>query len=253
VVFVAVYDSLIRYRDDGQPLGQFFSNDSVERYLYTGGRQPGMNYIGRFDSLQIAAEHISRDPLTFTIGLGAGNVNTSFLPAFDGKYASYYDRYGVDMTQITMLLWELGTLGTLAYLSLYWFVYRDARLLARGDDEMALVGQIWVAVVAILSFALIYKAIFAMNEIGYLFWFYSGVVASEAVLRRRERRASDARARAGAEFHPELATTQPWAVPVLEISRAARQAPPREDVEVPTRFPPLPAPRLRFGSGGSAG
>jgi hypothetical protein len=278
VVFFAVYDSLIRHREDAQPLGQFFSSDSVERYLYTGGRQPGMNYIGRFDSLQIAAEHISRDPLTFAIGLGAGNVNTSFLPAFDGKYASYYERYGVDMTQVTMLLWEIGVLGTLAYLALYWFVYRDARLLARGDDAIALLGQIWVAVIAIMTFALIYKAIFAMNEIGYLFWFYSGVVASEAVLRRRERRTADARARAS--FHPELATTQPWAMPALEVASAARQSataaaeepsrfPPRAEepsrfpsraeepsrfpspAEEPSRFPPLAAPRLRFGSRGS--
>jgi hypothetical protein len=153
------------------------------------------------------------------------------------------------MTQVTMLLWEIGVIGTLAYLALYWFVYRDARLLARGDDQIALLGQIWVAVVAIMTFALVYKAIFAMNEIGYLFWFYSGVVASEAVLRRRERRASDARAHAS--FHPELATTRPWAVPALEVQAATRSAP--APVQEPSGFPPLAAPTLRFGSRGGAG
>jgi hypothetical protein len=169
-----------------------------ERYLYSGGPEEGAHYIGRFDSIDIAVDHISRDPLTLAIGMGAGNVSMSPLRAFDGKYALYFERFGVGMTQVTTFLWEIGVAGLIAYLLLYWFVYRDARFLARaevGDDDSAgLVGQMWVTVTLIMTFALVYKAVFSMNEIGYFFWYFSGIVASEAMLQRRERRARVTRA-----------------------------------------------------------
>lgn len=188
VVFIGVYNAMIQNRPDGKSLSEFVADGRIERYLYTGGAEEGANYIGRVDSFEIAAEHISRDPLTLAIGMGAGNVSMSFLPAFDGKYAFYFEPLGVGMTQVTTFLWEIGIVGLAAYLFLYWCVYRDARLLARGDGPYALLGQIWVAGLLILTFALVYKAVFAMNEIGYLFWYVSGLAASEAVLQRSERR-----------------------------------------------------------------
>jgi hypothetical protein len=194
VAFVGVYDTMVQNRENGPSLGTFFGEGRFERYLYSGGPQEGANYIGRLDSVEIAAEHLARDPLTLAIGMGAGNVNTSFMRAFDGKYAFYYERFGVGMTQVTMFLWEIGIVGLAAYLFLYWCVYRDARLLARNEDSTAVLGQIWVAVTVIMAFALMYKSVFSMNEIGYLFWYFSGIAASEAVLQRRERRARFTRA-----------------------------------------------------------
>jgi hypothetical protein len=131
---------------------------------------------------------ISGDPLTAAFGLGAGNVSTSFLPQFDGEYAAYYERYEVGMTQITNLLWQVGFVGLAVYLSFYWFVFRDAWDLARRGGQDALLGQIWVGVTTIMIFALIYKSVFAMNEIGYPFWFYSGLVAARAAELHRARR-----------------------------------------------------------------
>ena len=55
-------------------------------------------------------------------------------------------------------------------------------------------GQIWATGTVIMTFALVYKAVFAINEIGYLFWYFSGIAASEAVRQRRERRARVAHA-----------------------------------------------------------
>jgi hypothetical protein len=191
--FIGVYDALIQNRQYGQSIGDFVGEAQFERYLYTGAEQ-NARYIGRFDSIEIAAEHISRDPLTLAIGMGAGNVSMSFLPAFDGKYAPYFLRFGVGVTQVSTFLWEVGVVGLAAYLFLYWCIYRDARLLARGDGPPAIMGQIWATGTIIMTFALVYKAVFAMNEIGYLFWYFSGIVASEAVLQRRERRARVARA-----------------------------------------------------------
>jgi hypothetical protein len=188
IAFVASYNTLSEYREDGRTIGSFFSEGLYERYLYSGGPEEGANYIGRLDSLVRAVDRLGRDPLTFAFGLGAGNVTTSFLPQFDGEYASYYSRYGVDLTQISLFLWEVGVVGLSAYLLLYWFVISDARALARSDGPLAPLGQLWTTVMLIMTTALLYKSIFSMNEIGYLFWYFGGVVASEAVLLREQQR-----------------------------------------------------------------
>jgi hypothetical protein len=220
-VFIGVYDALIQNRLYGQSIGKFVAEAQFERYLYRGGSEEGARYVGRFDSITIATDHISRDPLTLAIGMGAGNVSTSFLRAFDGKYAPYWERFGVGVTQVSTFLWEVGVVGLAAYLFLYWCVYRDARLLARGDGPTAIMGQIWATATVIMTFALVYKAVFAFNEIGYLFWYFSGIAASEAVLQRRERRARFARAPA-LFASPADATPSAPGFPALRGGQALR-------------------------------
>jgi hypothetical protein len=196
VAFIAVYDYFIQYATTGQPIGQFVGEASFSRYLYSGAAEEGeANYIGRFDSVQFAMDHITKDPLKLAFGYGAGNVSLSFLPQFNGAYAAYYDRYGVGMTQVTTFLWEIGVVGLLTYLMLYAFVLHDARMLSRLDGEAGLLGQIWATVAVIMVFGLIYKSIFSMTEIGYLFWFYTGVVAARAVEHRVSLRATARRNR----------------------------------------------------------
>jgi O-antigen ligase len=94
------------------------------------------------------------------------------------------------MTQVTTCLWEIGVVGLLTYLMLYAFVLHDARMLSRLDGEAGLLGQIWATVAVIMVFGLVYKSVFSMTEIGYLFWFYTGVVAGRAVEERTAQRAS---------------------------------------------------------------
>jgi hypothetical protein len=185
IAFVGVYNYLIQFNQTGQPLGELFSNGRLAEYLYAESADREVNYIGRFDSIVFAWDGIGRDPRTFVFGLGAGNVSTSFLSQFDGEYAAYYERYGVGMTQLTTFLWEVGVAGLLAYLFLYYLLWRDARFLARGEGQDALVGQIWVTVTVIMGFGLIYKSVFSMTEIGYLFWYFSGVVVSRVVEARK--------------------------------------------------------------------
>lgn len=190
VAFISAYNSLIQYRPNGQQLGRFISERNFAEYLYTGAAEGEGNYIGRFDSIEFAIRGIDDDPLTFAFGLGAGNVSMSFLPQFDGEHAAYYDRYGVNLTEVTSLLWQVGVVGLVAYLIFYALLLRDSRRLSRADEEAdALLGQIWAAVMVIMTFGLIYKAVFSMNEVGYLFWYFSGVVAGRVVEQRRSRRA----------------------------------------------------------------
>jgi hypothetical protein len=189
VTFVGMYNTMQSYRNS-QTIGEFFMNEgTIERYFYAGSENYETNYIGRFDSAKFAVERLSRNPLEFAFGLGAGNVSTSVIADFNGEYADYFDRYGVGMTQVSNFLWEIGLVGLGAYLFLYWFVFTDARALGRADGPFAALGHAWTIVMLIMAFALIYKSIFSMNEIGYLFWYFSGVVASQAILERERLRA----------------------------------------------------------------
>jgi hypothetical protein len=118
-------------------------------------------------------------------GFGAGNVSESFLPAFAGNYSNYYLRLGVGQTQVTQYLWEIGVVGLLAYLFLFYLVSRDSLVLARSNDFAAALGQIWCVGMIIMSFGLLYKSLLGMNDFGYLFFYFSGLVASRAAAVRQ--------------------------------------------------------------------
>jgi hypothetical protein len=194
--YVLVYNSLITYSQYGHSIGSFFGKGYVEGYVYTGAAEGEGRYVGRVDSVDIALKTLSKDGLALAFGLGAGNVSTSSLPGFDGAYASYYDRFGVDVTQVSYFLWEIGLVGLGAYLFLYWIVFRDARFLAKTDGPFAIYGTVWATMLIIMTMALMYKAVFTINEIAYLFWFFSGVVARNAHVARAEARQRAAEARA---------------------------------------------------------
>ena len=188
VAFVLVYNYLIQYREYAGPISEYFTSNTLWSYLYTGAANSDQAYIGRFDSIEIALEHTSEDPLTLAFGYGGGNVSESFLPEFNGQYAAYFTRFGVGQTQITTFLWEIGVVGLVVYLYLFTLVARDAVTLARSSDAAAPLGAIWAVAMIVMTFALVYKSVFSMNDCGYLFWYFSGVVASRAVAVRHAAR-----------------------------------------------------------------
>jgi hypothetical protein len=197
LMYVVVYNALLQYREQGASIGDIAGNKTfIERYLYTGAAEHEVKYLGRFDSIELAIDHIVDDPVKLVFGYGAGNVSTSSLEQFEGRFVSYYDRYGVGMTELTTLLWETGLMGVAMYLLLHWFFFRDAWRLARSDDSLAAFGQAWLAVVTIMTFALIYKATFPMNEISYPFWYFGGIVMSRSLALAGERTRRPAQARA---------------------------------------------------------
>ncbi len=185
VAFVGVYNYFIQFSEYPDSIGGFFSSEEVVRYVYTGAANTDQPYVGRFDSIELAVKHTSADPLKLAFGYGAGNVTESFLPQFAGRYWEYYLRFGVGQTQVTQFLWEVGVVGLFAYLFLFYLVARDALLLARSKDETAYVGQLWVVAMIVMTFGLLYKSLLEMNDIGYLFWYFSGLVASRAAAVRR--------------------------------------------------------------------
>ena len=192
--FVIAYNALIQYAEYGGTLGESFSAEALRHYLYTGAANTDQPYVGRFDSIEIALEYTSQDPLKLAFGYGAGNVSESFLPQFAGRYSDYFLRFGVGQTQVTTLLWEVGVAGLLAYLFLFYLVIRDSLTLARSSDAAAYLGQLWTVAMIIMSFGLFYKSVLSMNDFGYLFWYFSGVVASRAVVIRQTARSRIAQA-----------------------------------------------------------
>ena len=186
VAFVGVYNYLIQFREYPDSLGEFFSTQELRHYLYTGAANTDEPYVGRFDSIELALEHTSAEPLKLAFGYGAGNVTESFLPQFAGRYWDYYLRFGIGQTQVTQWLWEVGAIGLAAFLFLYYLVTRDALQLARSKDENADIGQLWVVAMIVMTFGLLYKSLLTMNDLGYLFWYFSGLVASRAAAVRRK-------------------------------------------------------------------
>jgi O-antigen ligase len=188
VTFVGVYDYFIQFRQYSGSIGEAFTADRLSYYLYTGAANTDQPYVGRLDSIEIALEHTASDPLKLAFGYGAGNVSESFLPQFAGRYWDYYVRFGVGQTQITQFLWEIGVVGLVAYLFLYYFVTRDALTLARSNDSAAEIGQIWVVAMIVMTLGLFYNSLLAMSDLGYLFWYFSGLVASRAAAVRQSAR-----------------------------------------------------------------
>jgi hypothetical protein len=182
--FVSGYNYFIQSRKDATSIDGFITEGQAQTYLYSGAADGKKRYIGRLDSIVIAARRLAEDPLTITFGLGAGNVSASPLRGFDGEYAAYFDRYGVHLTQITTFLWEIGVAGVAAFLWLCTMVFRDSRVLGREQGGTGLLGQVWGTVTVMIALTLLYVSIFSINEIAYFFWFYSGVVASTVVRER---------------------------------------------------------------------
>ncbi|MGI9259348.1 MAG: hypothetical protein ACR2QQ_10960 [Gammaproteobacteria bacterium] len=182
VVFVGVYDYLATFSPYTQSVSEYLTDDesATTFYLYTGASSIDQyGYVGRADSLVLAYQHALQDPFRFAFGLGIGNVNTSVVSSFSGEYAVYGVRHGSELTQISHFIWEVGFLGLALYLMIFFMMYRDARWLASRNDFMGILGQFWSTSMLVMVFALLYARIFDFNEIGYIFWFYSGLVASK--------------------------------------------------------------------------
>ncbi len=189
IIFVQAYNSLSRYQTYGRSIQEYFTSDVLSDYLYTRAADGKQRALGRVDSIILATRKISEDPLSLTFGLGAGNASPSPIARFSGEYADYFGPYGIGMTQITTFIWEIGFVGLGIYLLFLFLVFTDARLLARYSEEYAVLGQSWATIAVIMALGLAYAQVFSANEVGYLFWFFSGLVAREARAIRKRLRA----------------------------------------------------------------
>jgi hypothetical protein len=167
------------------PTLQTLWQERLWTYVFWSADSGEQTEISRLGSIELAFERLSREPITLVFGLGAGNVSDVSLSGFEGEYADYFHRYGVGETQVATLLWEVGLIGLVLYLVFHLIVFRDASLLARSETPAALLGHAWATIVIIMTLAFVYFPVHSTNELGFVFWFYSGVVAAKAAELRR--------------------------------------------------------------------
>jgi hypothetical protein len=179
--FIVVYNTLIQARWWGgaAEIGDFFAGGHVQTYLYRGvsGDNPP-DVVGRLDSILIPIDFLSENWMQLLFGLGPGNVSPAFLPGMEGEYYEKYKDFGVGMTSIGNLLWELGIAGVLVYGCFIFFVWRDARVVSKSGAELKWLGDWWSVCTLILAIGLFYKHILVLNETAMVLFFFSGLIGS---------------------------------------------------------------------------
>lgn len=133
--------------------------------------------VGRLDSILLAYQNLSEDATKLLLGLGIGNVSESFSEVLAGN-AEQYAHLGPTTTGASYLLWETGIIGLLAVIAGYLFVFNDARHLSRADGLPGILALGWTAVTAIYMISLLYKNFWSHNVMGYVFWYFSGYIAT---------------------------------------------------------------------------
>ena len=179
VAFVMIYDHFQVSRWGYGILDYFRMEGRVENYFYKGVEEGDLiDKIGRLDSILLPIKILSHDVTKLLIGLGVGNVSSSFIGGLSGEYASVYAKYGVGITAIGHIIWETGVLGLLLYCVFGYMVFKDAHILSSASDIRGAFATGWVAVVIIMFITLAYKNIYQDNIISYLFWYLSGYIVS---------------------------------------------------------------------------
>lgn len=181
-VFVPVYDHFMMPRYGYSIVDFFFMENRVERYLAptTSGLA---ERVGRIDALVFPFKELSDDPTRLLLGLGVGNISESFLgQKYSGDYLQEYGSltYGA----MSRLMWELGLIGVFLLIMLYTKIFRDSIILAKDDSFIGAIALGWTGVLAVLLLSTFYNSSLLTNEIGFLFWYFSGYIASTHARRR---------------------------------------------------------------------
>ncbi|MBK8970411.1 MAG: hypothetical protein IPM37_03150 [Hahellaceae bacterium] len=146
-------------------------------------------HIGKMDSIALAFKVLSKDPMELLIGKGMGNVSKSFNRLLEGEYEKYAG-LGTDYTMFGFLLWEIGLVGIAIVVTGCFMVAKDAYSLSRSPDFFGIFASGWVAIVFIYITSLFYKNIIAHNAIGFMFWYFSGVIVYQSFKFRLSQNAS---------------------------------------------------------------
>lgn len=197
VIFVAVYDYIAEFNEFNTPIADFLTEEALRDYLYTGNRSAAaIGYVGRVDSIVLAIENISKDPILALFGLGPGNASPSSIAGFAGEYARYDRLYGVNMTEASRLLWEVGFFGSTLVVLFFGVLLKDAKRLSREPDFVGFFGHAWFVVGIVMFCGLFYIPLLGIDDLSAPLWFYAGVIGAarmrqiEAVASQPARRVS---------------------------------------------------------------
>ncbi len=135
---------------------------------------------GRLDVIIAPFKEFSDEPFKLLYGLGIGNVGESFLGA--NYSGAYNEQYGDKMyLAFANIIWETGVLGAILIMLLWAKISSDAIWLRKQTGITSIIALGWIGVMGVLFVSLFYKNIINQNAIGYLFWYFAGLMASERV------------------------------------------------------------------------
>ncbi|MCK6384180.1 MAG: hypothetical protein L6Q52_07510 [Rhodocyclaceae bacterium] len=175
-LFAFVYAEMMWHR----PLSAVVEETVAYNFLHKGH---GHSFLNRTTALLFWWEKQSlADPVGFLFGHGIGSAYTGVLSFSVGHLAATYMGYGIDLTAISILLWEVGLVGLVLHLAIFvsaWFaaarLARTARDPAVRADAMSIQAAVAVfllfhyytnSIVSLLSGELIVAVI--LGYLGYL-------------------------------------------------------------------------------------
>jgi hypothetical protein len=195
VIFVPLYNFFSAFNNYDIHKGSiqsFLSNPAfMAGYLDTKASVGSGKEAGRVDALIVPLQVLSKDPVQLGFGLGIGNATRSSLgPQFSGQYEPIYGIYSVETSMATFIL-ETGVFGAILVLVLHWMIFQDAVNEMRQDS--GLIGTIalgWIATSVLVLACNFYITTHTFESISYMFWFFSGLIASNRVRRASKQRNS---------------------------------------------------------------
>jgi len=179
-IFVPAYDYFQSQQKIPRSIGEFVTQeDRLQNYLWKDQELGTREAVGRGDAIAVPLQYLSRDPATLFFGLGLGNASRSaFGEGFSGRYADLFEPFL--STAFTRVVLELGLLGVVFLMVVYWLIFTDACYVAtRGEGVIGTLAAGWAGVTVIMAASVYYKDITAHASLSFLFWYLSGLVAAE--------------------------------------------------------------------------
>jgi hypothetical protein len=177
-IFIPIYNYYISKRTFGTPITDFFTQEGRLAGYISKGDSVGIEKAGRLDSILVPINEMARDPVSFTFGLGLGNVSESaFGVQFTGKY--FYRYRPFLKSAASRFILEIGIVGFLVSLTFLWLVFRDAIAVSRyGPGPVGDLAAGWIGVVVVMLIATFYTDTLSAPSLLYPFWYFSGVIAA---------------------------------------------------------------------------
>jgi hypothetical protein len=133
--------------------------------------------VGRFDSVYLPFAALFPQELSHLLfGLGIGNVDSDFRSG--GAYQRIKYDLGGSQTTLSMLIWETGLLGTLAFSLFLTMVFFDAYAVARANSDFPGFGAGFASVAVIFVVCLLYTNLFHAKEITILYMYFAGFIVA---------------------------------------------------------------------------
>jgi hypothetical protein len=196
-VFIPTYNKMVEGRAYGRTIGQVLTDRKyAEQYLNKNAQLGTTKEVARGDALRVPIQETLRNPVRAALGIGIGNASESALgQQFSGRFNALYEPFLI--TAFARMMLELGFIGVGLLAMVYWLVFQDCWVVSRqGQGYHAALAGGWAGVTVLMALSLFYSSIESSLPLSFLFWYFSGLVASErarlTVVRESSVRASRA-------------------------------------------------------------